>query len=115
MSMEVNPVLRDSVHVPPTQFRSTERSTSRERSSPQSTQAMGAEIDIDKLLGDLQSVTQVFNRRLQFSVNGNLDELVVKVIDKTTDTVIKEIPPAELQRMHTRIREAIGLFIDETI
>lgn len=71
--------------------------------------------DLDSVLGDLLNVTQIFNHRLQFTVNQDLDQVVVKVIDKTTDRVIKEIPPAELQRVHSRIREAIGLFVDEQI
>ena len=41
--------------------------------------------------------------------------MVVKVIDKETDKVIKELPSGELQRLHVRIREAIGLLIDEEI
>ncbi len=40
--------------------------------------------------------------------------MVVKVIDGNTDKVIKELPPKELQRVHMRIREAIGLLLDES-
>jgi len=41
--------------------------------------------------------------------------VVVKVIDGETDKVIKVLPPEELQRLHVRIREAIGLLFDEKI
>jgi flagellar protein FlaG len=41
--------------------------------------------------------------------------VIVKVIDSRTDEVIKEIPPEQLQRLHGRIREAIGLIVDESI
>lgn len=114
MSMEVNSILHDATHAPAAHLRSVER-TAPKAGRPPEPNVMVADVDLDKLLGELQSVTQVFNRRLQFSVNRDLDQMVVKVIDKTTDTVIKEIPPAELQRVHLRIREAIGLFIDERI
>ncbi|MBN1686942.1 MAG: flagellar protein FlaG, partial [Spirochaetales bacterium] len=50
-----------------------------------------------------------------FSINEELDQVVVKVIDSKTDKVIKEIPPEVLQRLYVRIREAIGLLIDEMI
>ncbi len=60
-------------------------------------------------------VTYAFNKRLKFSINHELGSLVVKVVDVTTDRVIKEIPPEELQRLHLRIKEAIGLLVDETI
>jgi flagellar protein FlaG len=73
------------------------------------------DVDIDKIAEDLQLVTEAFNRRLKFSINRELDQVVVKVIDKRTDKVIKELPPEEIQRLHVRIREAIGLLIDEEI
>ena len=60
-------------------------------------------------------VSRAFNRRLKFSVNRELNQVVVKVVDKATDKVIKELPSEEVQRLHVRIREAIGLLIDEEI
>ena len=68
-----------------------------------------------RYLDEILDYTQFFNKRLKFSVNEELDQVVVKVIDGKTDKVIKEIPPEVLQRMHVRIREAIGLLIDEFI
>ena len=70
---------------------------------------------VERYLSDIVNYTAVFNKRLRFSVNEELNQVVVKVIDSETDKVIKEIPPEELQRMHVRIREAIGLLIDEII
>lgn len=56
-----------------------------------------------------------FNKRLKFSVNEELDQVVVKVIDSSTDKVIREIPPEELQRLQVKIREAVGLLFDQMI
>ena len=69
----------------------------------------------EQYLKDILNITQFFNKKLRFSVNKELDQVVVKVIDGQTDKVIKEIPPEVLQRLHVRIREAIGLLIDEMI
>jgi flagellar protein FlaG len=74
-----------------------------------------AELELDTVVRDLAMVTQTFNRRLKFDVNEELGQVVVKVIDSETDKVIKELPPQALQRLHIRIREAIGLLIDEEI
>jgi len=41
--------------------------------------------------------------------------VIVKVIDKETDKVIKELPPAELQRLHSNLKEAIGLLFNEMV
>lgn len=76
---------------------------------------LSANLDLDKVAQDLAMVTQTFNRRLKFAVNEELGQVVVKVIDSQTDKVIKELPPQALQRLHIRIREAIGLLIDEEI
>lgn len=69
----------------------------------------------DEYLKDIVTITSIFNRKLKFFVNHNTNQVVVKVIDGETDKVIKEIPPEALQRLHSRMREAIGLLIDEEI
>jgi flagellar protein FlaG len=70
---------------------------------------------VKQLTQELRDVTRAFNKRLSFSYNEQLEQMVVKVIDRETDTVIKELPPSELQRVHMRIREAIGLLLDESV
>jgi flagellar protein FlaG len=72
-------------------------------------------IEVERYLSEIVNYTAVFNKRLRFSINEELNQVVVKVIDSETDKVIKEIPPEVIQRMHVRIREAIGLLIDEII
>ncbi|MDR1839945.1 MAG: flagellar protein FlaG [Treponema sp.] len=62
---------------------------------------------------DLHRMRLVFNRKLQFEVDHNSNQVIVKVIDKETDKVIKELPPEELQRLHKYLKEAIGLLFDE--
>jgi len=57
----------------------------------------------------------VFNRKLQFVVDNNSHEVIVKVIDKDTDKVIKVLPPEELQRLHSNLRESIGFLFDERV
>jgi flagellar protein FlaG len=41
--------------------------------------------------------------------------VVVKVIDRETDKVIKELPSIEIQRLMARLKETIGLLVDEKI
>ena len=77
--------------------------------------APNIDIELDALVEDLRIVTATLDRRLKFSINRELDQVVVKVIDRKTDKVIKELPPEEIQRLHVRLREAIGLLIDEEI
>jgi flagellar protein FlaG len=67
------------------------------------------------LMADLEKVSLAFNRRLQFVVDQGSNQVIIKVIDKETDKVIKELPPEELQRLHSNIKEAIGLLFDEMV
>jgi len=64
---------------------------------------------------DLEKIGLAFNRRLQFVVDQSSNEVIIKVIDKETDKVIKELPPEELQRLHSNLKEAIGLLFDEMV
>jgi flagellar protein FlaG len=70
------------------------------------------ENDLAKLIEALEKGIQQFNRHLKFDINKEINRIVVKVIDKDTDKVIKEIPPAEIQNLILKIREAIGLLFD---
>jgi flagellar protein FlaG len=70
---------------------------------------------IVQIVQEIEKYSNLFNRRLKYSINRELDQVVVKVIDAETDKVIKVLPPEEMQRLHLRIREAVGLLFDETI
>ena len=66
----------------------------------------------------VQSATDlelVFNKKLQFVVDDQSNQVIVKVIDRDTDKVIKELPPEELQRLHSNLRETIGFLFDERV
>ena len=53
------------------------------------------------------------NTRFSYSINEKIDSFVVKIIDRDTDKVVKEIPSQDLQRLHENLKEAIGIFIDK--
>ncbi len=68
---------------------------------------------MNEIIKELTQVSVALNRRLSFSVNEKLGEMVVKVIDTQTDKIIREIPPVELQNVHERIKEVLGILFDE--
>jgi flagellar protein FlaG len=71
--------------------------------------------EIHAVAADLEQISLAFNKRLQFVVDHRSNELIVKVIDRKTDKVIKVLPPEELQRLHSRLRETIGFLFDEWV
>jgi flagellar protein FlaG len=71
-------------------------------------------VDLKTVIRDIQRVSEAFNRHLTFTLNEKLGQVVVKVIDNDTDKVVREIPPAELQRVYERIRDVMGLLFDKS-
>ncbi|MFP4113342.1 MAG: flagellar protein FlaG [Spirochaetota bacterium] len=103
----------------PGEFRAQRSPTQAEQTALRAEQNLSSVVnetmEVETLVKDLQIVTSALDKRLKFSINQELNQIVVKVIDRQTDKVIKELPPEEIQRLHVRIREAIGLLIDEEI
>jgi flagellar protein FlaG len=71
--------------------------------------------DLEAALTSIELSISNFNKRFKFSINQEIDRVVVKVIDTTTDKVIKVIPSEEMQRLIAHIKEAVGLLVDEEI
>jgi flagellar protein FlaG len=72
-------------------------------------------VEISQTAADLEQISLAFDKKLKFVVDHESHEVTVKVIDSTTDKVIKVLPPEELQRLHSRIKETIGFLFDEKV
>lgn len=117
MAMEITPILHGTQPSPgadaPARPEPETALAALERRRGEAIQLSRAQIE--QFAAELQDVVQAFNKRLSFQWHDELGQMIVKVIDPETDTVIKELPPSELQRVHLRIREAIGLLLDESV
>ncbi len=71
--------------------------------------------DLSAAIEQIQKTADIFNRELKFQVSDELNRVIVKVIDTSTDKVIREIPSQEIQRLQLQIQEAIGLLFDKSI
>jgi len=71
--------------------------------------------EIEKQAKILEQTFLAFNRRVVLSVNDTINQVIIKVVDAETDKVIKEIPAEEIQHLIARIKETIGLLVDEKI
>lgn len=76
---------------------------------------LNEKIDVESTLKKILKMSSYFNRKLKYTVDRDSDMVIVKVIDRETDKVIKEIPPEELKRLYSKMKEAIGHLIDEQI
>ena len=71
--------------------------------------------DLQTTTSDLERISLAFNRRLRFEIDHESREILIKVIDSETDKLIKELPPEELRRLHSSLRETIGFLFDRTV
>ncbi len=71
-------------------------------------------VQAEEFARQMETMSSMFDRKLQFKVNEELHRVIVKVIDANTDKVIREIPSAEIQKLQIRIKEALGLLFDES-
>jgi len=63
----------------------------------------------------IQDYANFVGSKIQFRVNEDLGKVIVKIVDPQTDKVIKEIPSADVQNLQMRLKEALGLLVDEKI
>jgi len=71
--------------------------------------------DAQSTAAALEQIGQAFNKKLQFVVDQNSDQVIVKVIDRETDKVIKELPPEELKRLNNNLQDSIGFLFNEFV
>ncbi len=69
--------------------------------------------EIERSVVALEQAMRHFNRRISLNYNREINRVIVKVLDGESERVLKEIPTAEIQRLIARIRETIGVLVDE--
>jgi len=72
------------------------------------------EESVDDVVVDMNRMAQQLHRELQFSTSEESGQIVIKVIDKETDEVIREIPSEEVQEMRARLSEAAGMIFRDS-
>ena len=65
---------------------------------------------IDKLNNSLENV----NEKVFFSYHEENNRIIVKVIDKQTKEIVREIPPRDIVKLSEHLREYLGLLVDES-
>ena len=65
---------------------------------------------------ELQKMSEmVAGNKLQFSVNKELNSVVISIVDTATNQVVKQIPSEDMLKLKLRMRKAIGSVFDEVI
>jgi len=81
--------------------------------------AQSLEKSIAEVKADTQELQKLSERvagnKLQFNVNKELGEVVVSIVDSSTNQVVKQIPSEDMLNLKLRIRKAIGSVFNEVI
>ncbi|WMM24157.1 flagellar protein FlaG [Tissierella sp. MB52-C2] len=57
----------------------------------------------------------IYDRRFEFSIHEKTKQIMVKVIDVTTDEVIRELPPEKILDIVASMWEVAGIIVDKKI
>jgi len=91
---------------------SVEQQSSNSRNSDQPEFQPPSQDQIKSVVEGLNNVMQTFTTDLQFSVDASTKQVVVRVTDKNTNQVIRQIPSEEMLRVSQRIAELLGVVYD---
>jgi len=69
---------------------------------------------LDDVVSDLNTVVRELQRELRFTVDKDSGSTVIKVIDRETDEVVRQIPSEELVRLRERLAETAGVIFQDS-
>lgn len=62
---------------------------------------------------EINKVLHYMNERLEFSVHEATNRVMVRVLDRETDEVLREIPPEQILDLVAKLQELVGLLVDK--
>ncbi len=68
---------------------------------------------VKKEMGNINKQLQAMNYSIRFSIDDTLKDLVVKIVDKDTDKVIRQIPPEDVLKLRKHMQDMIGLLLED--
>jgi flagellar protein FlaG len=91
--------------------RNTEVTQPRESFQKEKPSAEEIHRDVEAINAQLESM----NMSIQFSVDKGSKDVVIKIVDKNSGEVIRQIPSAEMLRLRENMTEMVGLIVKETV
>jgi flagellar protein FlaG len=88
-----------------------QRKQQQENPEPQAEQSAN-KVQPEELLSQIKSLTEDGLYSVRFENDQEAQQLVVKVVDRETDEVIRQIPPEELMNLTQRLSDLRGNIVD---
>lgn len=71
--------------------------------------------EVEKLSTLSSEIEYLDNKKLVFSINEKTNQIIAKIIDVSTEEVIREIPSEKIVEMIASMCERAGIFIDKKL
>jgi len=83
-------------------------------SSGHARQVVQDEQPLNDVVSELNSLVRELHRELHFSVDDESGETIIKVVDRETDEVVRQIPSEDVVRLRQRLQEAAGAIFQDS-
>lgn len=70
---------------------------------------------IQDVVSGLNKMVQNLHRNLQFSVDDDSGETIIKVVDAETKELVRQIPSEEIVALRRRIKDAAGVLFQSAV
>jgi len=70
---------------------------------------------LNKAVELINETVKMVDKKFEFEVHEGTKRTMVKVIDKETEEVIREIPPEEVLNLVEKMNELVGLMMDKKV
>jgi len=71
--------------------------------------------ETEQMIEVINNAMEIFNYNLQFKVHRETNRVIVKVVDSTTEKVIREMPPESMLDLIVKFRDMVGMFVDAKV
>ncbi|MBU0970142.1 MAG: flagellar protein FlaG [Proteobacteria bacterium] len=68
--------------------------------------------DVKEILDSFQDLSKTIQTKLNFSVSKENNEIIVKVIDKTSNQLIRQFPSEEMLNLQEKMRDMAGFLLN---
>jgi flagellar protein FlaG len=71
--------------------------------------------DVEEMVEALEDFANTVQTRLNFSIDDDTEDVVVKIMDKETDEVIKQFPAEEILELREKMQDLSGLLFSTNV
>ena len=71
--------------------------------------------ELQEAVENLNKTVEAIDRALEFDIHEGTNRVMVRVVDRSNDEVIREVPPEKVLDLMAELRELVGFLVDERV